>query len=51
MPDEITFQNDPVDPSVEFGKQHNHFFVAQRAEHIEPDRAEWRPGDAGAAPP
>ena len=39
MPDEITFQNDPVDPSVEFRKQHNHFFVAQRAEHIEPDRA------------
>jgi hypothetical protein len=22
MPDEITFQNDPVDPSVEFRKQH-----------------------------
>jgi hypothetical protein len=39
MPDEITFQNDPVDPSVEFRKQHNHFLVAQRAEHIEPDRA------------
>jgi alpha-D-xyloside xylohydrolase len=38
MPDEITFQNDPVDPSVEFRKQHNHFFVAQRAGHVEPDR-------------
>jgi alpha-D-xyloside xylohydrolase len=39
MPDEITFQNDPVDPSVEFRKPHNHFFVAQRAERLEPDRA------------
>ena len=39
MPDEITFQNDPVDPSVEFRKQHNHFFVAQRAERVDPDRA------------
>jgi alpha-D-xyloside xylohydrolase len=40
MADEITFQNDPVDPSVEFRKQHNHFFVAQRAERLDPDRAE-----------
>ena len=39
MPDEITFQNDPIDPSAEFRKQHNHFFVAQRAERLEPDRA------------
>jgi alpha-D-xyloside xylohydrolase len=39
MADEITFQNDPVDPSVEFRKQHNHFFVAQRTERVEPDRA------------
>jgi alpha-D-xyloside xylohydrolase len=39
MADEITFQNDPVDPSVEFRKQQNHFFVAQRAERVEPDRA------------
>jgi alpha-D-xyloside xylohydrolase len=39
MPDEITFQNDPVDPSVEFRKQHNHFFVAERAERVDPDRA------------
>ena len=39
MPDEITFQNDPVDPSAEFRKQHNHFFVAQRAERVDPDRA------------
>jgi alpha-D-xyloside xylohydrolase len=39
MADEITFQNDPVDPSAEFRKQHNHFFVAQRAERVEPDRA------------
>jgi alpha-D-xyloside xylohydrolase len=39
MADEITFQNDPVDPSVEFRKQDNHFFVAQRAERLEPDRA------------
>lgn len=38
MPDEITFQNDPVDPSAEFRKPHNHFFVAQRAAHVEPDR-------------
>jgi alpha-D-xyloside xylohydrolase len=40
MADEITFQNDPVDPSVEFRKQHNHFFVAQCAERVDPDRAE-----------
>jgi alpha-D-xyloside xylohydrolase len=39
MPDEITFQNDPVDPALEFPKQHNHFFVAERAERLEPDRA------------
>jgi Glycosyl hydrolases family 31 len=39
MPEEITFQNDPVDPSVEFRKQHNHFFLAERAERVEPDRA------------
>jgi alpha-D-xyloside xylohydrolase len=39
MADEITFQNDPVDPSLEFRKQHNHFFVAQRTERVEPDRA------------
>jgi alpha-D-xyloside xylohydrolase len=47
MPDEITFQNDPVDPAVEFRKQQNHFFVAERAERLEPDRAAgmllWRP--------
>ena len=29
MPEEITFHNDPVDPPVEFRKQHNHFCVAQ----------------------
>jgi alpha-D-xyloside xylohydrolase len=39
LPDEITFQNDPVDPSVEFRKQQNHFFVAERADRLEPDRA------------
>lgn len=38
MPDEVTFQNDPVDPSVEFRKQHNRFLVPQRAESLE-----WRP--------
>ena len=36
MGDEITFQNDPVDPAVEFRKQHNHFFVGERAR-------DWRP--------
>jgi alpha-D-xyloside xylohydrolase len=39
MPDEVTFQNDPVDPAVEFRKQHNHFFVADRAESLDPARA------------
>ncbi|HEX5980199.1 MAG TPA: hypothetical protein VFY52_03835 [Thermoleophilaceae bacterium] len=45
MADEITFQNDAVDPSLEFRKQHNHFFVAQTAERLDRDRAEgeWRP--------
>jgi alpha-D-xyloside xylohydrolase len=46
MPDEITFQNDPVDPSLEFRKQQNHFFVAERAARIDADRAagdlEWK---------
>jgi hypothetical protein len=36
--DEITFQNDPVDPSDEFRKQHNHFFV-----HDRDGAREWRP--------
>jgi len=36
MPDEITFQNDPVDPAGEFRKQQNHFFVAERAENLDP---------------
>jgi alpha-D-xyloside xylohydrolase len=36
MPDEIAFQNDPVDPSLEFRKQQNHFFVAQRASALDP---------------
>jgi alpha-D-xyloside xylohydrolase len=40
MADEITFQNDPIDPSVEFRKQQNHFFVAQRAERLDPDGPE-----------
>lgn len=45
LADEITFQNDAVDPSLEFRKQHNHFFVAQTAERLDRDRAEgeWRP--------
>jgi hypothetical protein len=39
MPGEVTFQNDPVDPAAEFGKQQNHFFVAERAERLDPGRA------------
>jgi alpha-D-xyloside xylohydrolase len=42
MPDEVTFQNDPIDPSAEFHKQQNHFFIADRAEHLDPD---WAYGD------
>jgi hypothetical protein len=47
MPEEITFQNAPVDPSLEFRNRHIRFFVAERAERIDPERAgparEWRP--------
>jgi alpha-D-xyloside xylohydrolase len=39
MPDEIAFQNDPVDPAAEFRKQQNHFFVAERAESLNPTEA------------
>jgi alpha-D-xyloside xylohydrolase len=35
MGTEVTFQNDPVDPSAEFGKQQNHFFVAERVESLD----------------
>jgi hypothetical protein len=28
----VTVQNDPVDPSAEFQKQRNHFFVGERVE-------------------
>jgi len=36
MSGEVAFQNDPVDPAVEFRKQQNHFFVAERAASIDP---------------
>jgi hypothetical protein len=36
MPDEIAFQNDPIDPAGEFRKQQNHFFVAERAASVDP---------------
>jgi len=39
MPDELSFQNDPVDPAGEFRKQQNHFFVADRAERLDPTAA------------
>jgi hypothetical protein len=39
MAEEVVFQNDPVDPSTEFQKQHNHFFVAERAEKLDPESA------------
>jgi alpha-D-xyloside xylohydrolase len=39
MPDEIAFQNDPVDPAGEFRKQQNHFFVAERADSLDPIEA------------
>jgi alpha-D-xyloside xylohydrolase len=39
MPGEVAFQNDPVDPAAEFRKQQNHFFVAERAESIDPTDA------------
>jgi alpha-D-xyloside xylohydrolase len=35
VPDEISFQNDPVDPAEEFKKQQNHFFVAERVERLD----------------
>jgi alpha-D-xyloside xylohydrolase len=48
MPEEVTFQNDPVDPSAEFAKQQNHFFVADAVAELDPGagRGElsWRPG-------
>jgi hypothetical protein len=47
MSDEITFHNDPVDPSVEFRKQHNHLFVAERAERCVRFRVAVRPGELG----
>lgn len=32
MAADVTFQNDPVDPSAEFQKQRNHFFAGERVE-------------------
>jgi alpha-D-xyloside xylohydrolase len=39
MAEEVTFQNDPVDPSAEFRKQQNHFFVADSAVRLDPATA------------
>jgi alpha-D-xyloside xylohydrolase len=39
VPTEVAFQNDPVDPAGEFRKQQNHFFVAERAESLDPAAA------------
>jgi alpha-D-xyloside xylohydrolase len=36
MAEQVVFQNDPVDPSAEFRKQQNHFFVAGAASDVDP---------------
>jgi alpha-D-xyloside xylohydrolase len=44
MAEEVVFQNDPVDPSGEFDKQQNHYFVADAVARVDPteDRGELR---------
>jgi alpha-D-xyloside xylohydrolase len=37
MPAQVAFQNDPVDPSAEFDKQQNHFFVADSTTQLDPE--------------
>ena len=39
MPEQVRFQNDPVDPSAEFDKQQNHFFVADSVTELDPQAA------------
>jgi alpha-D-xyloside xylohydrolase len=39
MHEQVTFQNDPVDPSAEFAKQQNHFFVADAVAELDPSAA------------
>jgi alpha-D-xyloside xylohydrolase len=39
VPEEISFQNEPVDPSAEFAKQANHFFAADKVASFDPGRA------------
>src|SRR5215204_2790581 len=36
---EAAFQNEPVDVSEEFTKQHNHFFVGSQVTEFDPDTA------------